>query len=133
MKQLLDFLKRKYVFLIIKPGFLKYTNEIEKILRDNSWFIIKKETKYLSKEICKDLYNIHKDKKWFNDLLEYMSSDITIGYLVQKTTDNPITDMNALKDKIRKQYSISDMKNVMHSSDNTENVRRESKIYFNTY
>lgn len=133
MKQLLDFLKEKQAFLVIKPGFLKYTNEIEKILRDNSWFIIKKETKYLSKEICKDLYNIHKDKEWFNDLVEYMSSDMTIGYLLQKTTDNPITDMNALKDKIRKRYSINDMKNVVHSSDSTENVRRENKIYFNTY
>ena len=37
--------------------------------------------------------------------------------------------MKSLKDNIRKQWGINEMKNAMNSSDSIDNVIRESKIY----
>ena len=41
--------------------------------------------------------------------------------------------MDKLKDQIRNKWSKDDMKNVMHSSDSLQNVKRESKIIFDEY
>ena len=47
-----------------------------------------------------------------------------------KECNNPIEEMDKLKDQIRNKWGKDDMKNAMHSSDSLQNVKRESKIIF---
>ena len=47
-----------------------------------------------------------------------------------KECEDPIEQMDSLKDKVRDKWGKNDMKNAMHSSDSIENVKRESKIVF---
>lgn len=123
---------RKYNgFVILKPGFLKHEEEFDKILSDNGWNIKKKDQIKLSKEQASELYKMHKDKKFYGPLVDYMSSDDCIIYgLNNQDTDNPIKDMDKLKDEIREKWGKDEMKNAMHSSDSLDNIKREMDIAF---
>ena len=57
-----------------------------------------------------------------------MSSGDCICCSCSKKCDDPIKDMNKIKDKVRKQWGKDDMKNAMHSSDSLKNVDIESKL-----
>lgn len=129
MKTLYDILEvmDKLEFVIIKPEFLRYQQEIEDILLSNGFSINKKLKKTLSLDEAMNLYKMHEKEDFYEDLCKYMSSGDSIGYILNNRKNK---DLSKLKDQIREKYGKSDMKNVMHSSDSQENVTRESKIYF---
>ena len=62
-----------------------------------------------------------------------MSSDISTGIIFTKSSkmsDKVFDSVDKIKDEIRNKYGESDMKNVLHSSDSLDNMKRESSIYF---
>lgn len=115
---------------LLKPGFIKYKDEFEKLLQSKGWKIKKQLVKKFSKDEIEEFYKMHKDKPFYYDLCNYMCSDDCCCYACYKNTDDPIEEMNKFKDNFRKQYGESDMKNGMHSSDSLNNVKREYKIIF---
>lgn len=135
MKKLSQFItesKRKYnIFIILKPEFLQYEEELDGLLKYNGWKVIDKKHRTLTSGDTESLYNMHKEEPWFQNLVKYMSSGESVGYTCYKDIQNPVKDMEALKDKVRKEWGKDDMKNAMHSSDSDDNVKREAKIYFN--
>lgn len=115
-------------FVIIKPEFERYKDEIVKYLIDNGLVISKVLKRRLSLDKALLLYIPHHDKDFYWDLCEYMSSGDSIGYLFYNPNK---VDVLKLKDEIRKVYGKDDMRNAIHSSDSKKNVKRESNIYFN--
>lgn len=134
MKSLKEYIKftdlKPNGFCILKPEFLKYSNDFLSLLHNNGWNILDKKELLLSKEQSKELYSPHKGKHFYNDLCNYMSSDKCLCCLCYKNCKNPIEDMKQLKNKIREEWGKDEMKNGMHSSDSLENVIRETKIIF---
>ena len=134
MKTLYQFiteaLEKANAFCMLKPGFLEYESEFEKILKENGWKIVDKVKKKLTDDEAKELYISHKDENYYEDLWKYTASDDIIAYRCYKDCDDPIKDMDELKDEIREKWGKSQMKNAMHSSDSEKNVERESKILF---
>ena len=59
-----------------------------------------------------------------------MSSDLSTGIIVTKKTNTPFEEIAEIKDKFRKKYAESDMRNVMHSSDSRESMDKEMYCYF---
>lgn len=118
-------------FCILKPEFLDHIDDWVKMLQNNGWQIIQKKQLKLSNELASELYSCHKDKDFYSDLVQYMCSDDCLCCQCHKDCDDPINDMNKLKDKCRNAWGKNDMKNAMHSSDSLENVDRERKIIFN--
>ena len=59
-------------FSIIKPDATKrnITGSINKIIEDNNLVIIAQKRTKLTKEKAEGFYSIHKDKPFFNDLIE---------------------------------------------------------------
>lgn len=135
MKTLIQYIKESNIelngFCILKPEFLDHTDDFLALLNNNGWKIIQKKKLLLTKDQAKDLYSLHKDKDFYKDLCDYMSSGECLCCSCYKDCDNPIEDMKKLKDKVRKNWGKDEMKNGMHSSDSLENVNRESKICFN--
>lgn len=135
MKTLIQYIKESNIelngFCILKPEFLDHTDDFLALLNNNDWKIIQKKKLLLTKDQAKDLYRPHKDKDFYKDLCDYMSSGECLCCSCYKDCDNPIEDMKKLKDKVRKNWGKDEMKNGMHSSDSLENVNRESKICFN--
>lgn len=118
-------------FCILKPEFLDYTDDFLALLKNNGWNIIQKKKLLLNKEQSENLYSSHKDKDFYKDLCDYMSSSECLCCSCYKNCKNPIEDMKKLKDKVRENWGKTEMKNGMHSSDSIENVNRESKICLN--
>lgn len=115
-------------FCILKPEFLQYENEFYTLLNNNDWKIVNKCRRHLSREQAEELYKSKKNEPYYQSLCDYMSSGECICCTCSKKCDNPIKDMDDLKDKVRKQWGKDEMKNAMHSSDSLDNVERESKL-----
>ena len=115
-------------FVILKPGFLEYEEPLCNMLQNNGWSIIEKKRCKLTPDQAAKLYINLNEKPFYNDLCQYMSSDNCLCCRCAKDCEDPIGDMKALKDKVRGQWSIDDMRNAMHSSDSQEAVDAESKL-----
>lgn len=122
------------IFVIIKPGFLKYSQDIVERFLDGGWKIEKQRAKRLTLSEAKKLYYIHKDKDFYKDLCKYMSSDTTIAFIFKKDNIKQSEDIfkqtSLIKDELRKEYEESDMRNVLHSSDSSQHMMQEQDIYF---
>ena len=116
-------------FVILKPGFLKYKDEWQKMIKNRGWQVLQEKRYHMSIDEAKQLYVMHKDKGFYNDLVKYMSSDDCIIMICHKNCQDPIKDMDSIKKKFRDAYGESEMKNGMHSSDSLDNVIREAKIF----
>ena len=130
-------------FSIIKPDATKrnITGSINKIIEDNNLVIIAQKRIKLSKEKAEGFYSIHKDKPFFNDLIEYMTSGPVIVQVLQG--DNAVENYrrimgatnpeNAEKGTIRKEYALNIQENSVHGSDSDENANVEINYFFEDY
>ena len=127
-------------FSIIKPDATKrnVTGSINKIIEENNLRIIAQKRIILSKEKAEGFYSIHKEKPFFSDLIEYMTSAPVI---VQVLEGNNAVDqyrlimgstnpMNADSGTIRKEYGLNIQENSVHGSDSKENAIIEIKYFF---
>ena len=64
-------------FSIIKPDATKrkITGSINKLIEDSGLKIVAQKLIKLSENQAKEFYSIHKEKPFFNDLIEYMTSE----------------------------------------------------------
>ena len=118
-------------FCMLKPGFVKYKDEFEKLLRAHSWKICKTCTKLFTRPEIEEFYICHKDKGFYNKLCDYMITEACQCYAVYKHIKNPVKDMESFKEKIRQEWGEDEMRNGMHSSDSDDNVKREIELAFN--
>lgn len=122
---------KKQVFIIIKPGFLKYSKIILDKFKRKGWNIVRIKTKKLLLSEAERLYSIHKKEKFYIPLCNYMSSDLSIGIIIEKqTSEDPFKEVDKIKDYFRKKYAESEMRNVLHSSDSQEHMDKEMYTYF---
>ena len=128
-------------FSIIKPDATKrnITGSINKIIEDNNFVIIAQKRTKLSKEKAEGFYSIHKDKPFFNDLIDYMTSGPVIVQVLEG--ENAIAEYrkimgatnpeNAEKGTIRNEFALNIQENSVHGSDSEENARIEIDYFFN--
>ena len=132
MKSLVEFItesQNRKEFMIIKPEFLQYRNEILEFLKQHNIIPIQELRKTLTLSEAKKLYKPHSKEDFYENLCEYMSSGDSIGFVLCNFGNS---DLLELKDQIRDKYGVDEMRNAIHSSDSGLNVFRESKIYFAT-
>ena len=77
-------------FVILKPEFLDHSEEWLKILQDNEWDILDKQTLTLTNEQAHELYKMHKGKDFYEDLCKYMSSGKCLCCKCYKECADPI-------------------------------------------
>ena len=126
---------------IIKPDATRrnLTGTINKIIEDNGLRIIAQKRILLSEDKAKKFYEVHNDKAFYNDLVQYMSSEPVIVQVLEG--DNAInkyrkimgsTDpLIAEEGTIRKLVAISKQENSVHGSDSMENAIKEINFFFN--
>lgn len=123
----------QYAFLVVKPGSLDHTSEIINIYRSVGWQVERIRTTRLLESQARKLYDVHKDEDFFEDLVKYMSSDRSTAILLKRHGDNSenyLKEVAAIKDDIRKRWGESDMRNVLHSTDDPKRLKAEAGIYF---
>lgn len=126
---------QQYIFTVVKPGFSKLAQTVIERFENSGFKLYKTRTKMLSKREAKLLYKVHEKEDFYEALCDYMSGDFSIGVLFvypsNWTSEQAFEKTAELKDDIRKEFQESDMRNVLHSSDNTTNMRVEMSMYFN--
>jgi nucleoside-diphosphate kinase len=92
----------------------------------------------MSREKAMDFYSVHKDKPFFKDLVEFMTSGPIVAMILEGdsavsvvreiigTTDG----RKASPGTIRGDFALSIQENVVHASDSPESFERESKVIF---
>tara|TARA_E500000178_G_scaffold333311_1_gene368068 strand:- start:459 stop:875 length:417 start_codon:yes stop_codon:yes gene_type:complete len=128
-------------FSIIKPDATKrnITGSINKIIEDNNLVIVAQKRIKLSKEQAEGFYDVHSDKPFFADLIEYMTSGPVIVQVLEG--DNAVEKYrkimgatnpeNADAGTIRKEYALNIQENSVHGSDSDTNAQIEIKYFFN--
>lgn len=125
-----DPMRRYHVLVVVKPGFENLLSVLTHKFISEGYKIVKTTTKRLQLNEAKQLYKIHKKEDFYKDLCKYMSSGISTAFILKKVTNNIFDEFAKLKDEIRDKYGISEMKNVLHSSDSYKNFTHESQVYF---
>ena len=126
---------------IIKPDAVKRNligNIINKIEEQDLVPIEMKMIQLSEKESSK-FYEIHKEKPFFTQLVDYMTSGKILVMVLEG--DNAVnkyrdligsTDPNKAKEgSIRKLYALNTTQNSVHASDSLENAKREIEFFFN--
>ncbi len=127
-------------FTMIKPDAVRAGN-IGNILAmiNKAGFKIKamKLTK-LSKEKAGEFYEIHKERPFYSDLINFMSSGAIVAAILEK--DNAVEDFRKLigatdpaeaePGTIRALYATNVGENAVHGADSDENAIREGSFHF---
>jgi len=92
----------------------------------------------LTEEQAKEFYEVHSERPFYGELVEYMTSGPIVAAILEK--DNAVADFRALigatdpaeaaEGTIRKYYAESKGRNACHGSDSDENAEIESHFHF---
>jgi nucleoside-diphosphate kinase len=125
---------------IIKPDAVKekYSGKIIDFIEQHGLNIIAQKRLLLNKKQAEIFYEIHKDRPFFTELVEFMISGPVVIQILQ--ADNAVelyrnimgaTDPSlAEENTIRKLYGQSIQCNAVHGSDSIENAKIESSFFF---
>ena len=126
---------------IIKPDAVKRNliGNIIKKIEEQDLVPIEMKMLKLSENESSKFYEIHKEKPFFTQLVDYMTSGKIIVMILEG--DNAVnkyrnligsTDPNKAKEgSIRKLYALNTTQNSVHASDSLENAKREIEFFFN--
>ena len=129
-------------FSIIKPDATKrnITGAINKIIEENNLAIIAQKRIKLSKEQAEGFYSIHKEKSFFSDLIEYMTSGAVVVQVLEG--DNAVENYRKImgatnpekaeEGTIRKIHALDIQENSVHGSDSEENALKEIAYFFDS-
>jgi len=95
----------------------------------------------LSLAQAEKFYEVHKDRPFYRDLVEFMSSGPVLAAVLQKPdavlefrkligNTNP---ENAEEGTIRRKFAISVQENAIHGSDSDENALIEANFFFSQF
>ena len=127
-------------FTMIKPDATSkgYTGAIlDQIIKAGFSVKAMKWTK-LTVEQAGQFYEVHKERPFYGELVEYMTSGPIIAAILEK--ENAVTDFRnligatdpaeAAEGTIRKYYAENKGRNAVHGSDSDENAAIESEFHF---
>ncbi len=110
---------------------------IEKITAAGFKIVALKMTQ-ISRADARDFYAIHKDKPFFQELVEFITRGPIVVAILQK--ENAVADFRALigstdpaeaaDGTIRKLFASSKSENAIHGSDSDENAEIEGNFHF---
>lgn len=125
---------------IIKPDAVRdnFTGEIISMLTKAGFKIKAMKMTQLTTEAAKSFYAIHRDRPFYNDLVEYMTSGPCVPIALEKT--NAVEDYRKLigatdpaeaaEGTVRKLYATSKAYNAVHGSDSDANAEIEIAFFF---
>ena len=127
-------------FSIIKPDATKrnITGSINKIIEDNDLNIIAQKRIKLSKDKAEGFYAIHKEKPFFSDLIDYMTSGPVVVQVLEgenavekyRKIMGATNPEDASDGTIRNKYALNIQENSVHGSDSDENAKIEINYFF---
>lgn len=127
-------------FTMLKPDALEngHAGNIIQMITDAGFAIKAMKYTRLSEDQAKKFYEVHAERPFYGELVEYMTSGPIIAAILEK--DNAVADFRTLigatdpaeaaDGTIRKSYAESKAKNAVHGSDSDENAQIEGEFHF---
>tara|TARA_B110000881_G_C18562617_1_gene510719 strand:+ start:997 stop:1416 length:420 start_codon:yes stop_codon:yes gene_type:complete len=128
-------------FTMLKPDTVESNNigNVTQMITDSGFVIKAMKLTQLSKDQAKEFYSVHKERPFYGELVEYMTSGPIVAAVLEK--DNAVEDFRNLigstdpseaeDGTIRKKYAESKGRNAVHGSDSDENAQIEAAFHFN--
>ena len=127
-------------FSIIKPDATKrnITGSINKVIEESGLRIIAQKRIRLTNDQAKSFYSIHKERPFFNDLIEYMTSEPVVVQILSgencvaryRAIMGATNPENAEEGTIRKLFALNVQENSVHGSDSEDNAKNEINFFF---
>ena len=125
---------------IIKPDATKrnITGSINQLIEKNGLRIIAQKRMMLTKEQAEQFYEVHNDKSFFSELIEFMTSEpVVVQVLSADGAVNKYREVmgatnpdNANEGTIRKLFALNVQENSVHGSDSDVNAKKEIDFFF---
>ena len=128
---------------ILKPDCVKknLVGEVIRRIQDEGFTVLGLKMTRLSKEQARAFYAVHRDKPFYDDLTDFMTSGPCVPIALEK--ENAIGDFRALigatnpeeapEGTIRADFADSVETNIVHGSDSVENGRQEVSFFFSKH
>ena len=127
-------------FSIIKPDATKrnITGSINKVIEDSGLRIIAQKRIRLTNDQAENFYSIHKERPFFKDLIEYMTSEPVVVQVLSgencvaryRAIMGATNPENAEEGTIRKLFALNVQENSVHGSDSEDNAKNEINFFF---
>ena len=127
-------------FAIIKPDAVKngHTGYIYDRIQKFNFKVIGAKLLRMSQEQAEGFYGIHKERPFFNNLIQFMTSGPCMVLALEKEnaveswreaigSTNP---QEAEEGTIRKDFATNVQENAVHGSDSNENAQKEIAFFF---
>jgi len=127
-------------FTMIKPHAVAENNigGMIQMIENAGFRVVAMKKMQLTSENAGKFYEVHKERPFYGELCEFMSSGPIVPILLEK--DNAVNDFRALigstdpaeaaEGTIRKKYAKSKGENAIHGSDSDENAAIEASFFF---
>jgi len=127
-------------FTIIKPKAVSngHIGPILNMIHENGFRVSAMKMVWLTRGEAEGFYEVHKDRPFFRDLVEFMISGPIVVSILEK--ENAVEDYRKLigatdpekaeEGTIRKLYAESLQANAVHGSDSDENAEKEASFFF---
>lgn len=127
-------------FTMIKPDAVRAGNigNILQMINAAGFRIVAMKLTQMSPERAGQFYAVHKERPFYGELCEFMSSGPIVAAILEK--DNAVEDFRKLigatdpakaeEGTIRKRYASSVGENAVHGSDSDENAAIEGAFHF---
>jgi len=130
----------KRTFTMIKPDAVKAGNigNVLAMMNNGGFKIVAMKYTLLSKKDAESFYEVHKERPFFGELVEFMTSGPIVAAILEK--ENAVADFRTLigatnpadaaEGTIRKMYATSMGENAVHGSDSDANAAIEGAFHF---
>jgi len=130
----------KRTFTMIKPSAVTkgYAGAILAKITEGGFRVAALKMHHLTRRQAELFYEVHKERPFYNDLVEFMISGPVVAVIVEK--ENAVEEFRsyigatdpakAAPGTIRKLYGFSLQENAVHGSDSDENAERECSFFF---
>ena len=127
-------------FAIIKPDAVKngYTGKIYDRILQAGFNILSAKLLKMTNEQAEGFYNVHRERPFFNDLVEFMTSGPCMVLALEKSnavaawreTIGSTNPNEAKENTIRKDFASNVQESAVHGSDSDENAEKEIAFFF---
>lgn len=125
---------------ILKPDCVRkeLIGEVTKRIQEAGFNILAMKMTRLTKDTAGGFYAVHKERPFYDELCEFMSSGPCVPMILEK--ENAIADFRefigatdpseAEEGTIRADFADSVGENIIHGSDSVENGKKEAAYFF---
>ncbi|MCQ8781390.1 nucleoside-diphosphate kinase [Mangrovibrevibacter kandeliae] len=127
-------------FSMIKPDATRrnLTGAITKILEESGLTVVASKRVWMSRREAEGFYAVHKERPFFGELVESMSSGPTVVQVLEgenaiarnREIMGATNPKDAAEGTIRKQHALSIGENSVHGSDAPETAKQEIAYWF---